>query len=169
MILTNKSRSLQKTIVCETGRSTHHKLTATVLTWTFAKLSAKTIRHGSYKHLKENSFCRQLDKILIQDELYRSSYTYSEVTEIFSILLEKDPAIKSKKIRENHAPFIKKELIKTEEKYARCKKEINKFSALVKKIWNNIYLKTIDTNKHKTGRAFWDATIPFVTNKGTKR
>ena len=84
--------------------------------------------------MKENNFCRQLDKILIQDELYRSSYTYSEVTEIFSILLEKDPAIQSKKIRENQAPSIKKELIKTGEKYARCKKVINKFSALMKKI-----------------------------------
>lgn len=58
--------------------------------------------------MKESNFCRQLDKILIQDELYRSSYTYSEVTEIFSILLEKVPAMQSKKNQRKSGSFHKK-------------------------------------------------------------
>ena len=80
-------------MVCETGLSNHHLLVATVLRWTFAKLPAKTIRYISYEHLNENNFCREIDQILVQDELYRSSYPYSKLTEIFSNLL----AIKSKR------------------------------------------------------------------------
>ena len=71
-ILTNKPCSFQKTIVCETGPCDQNLLPATVLRSTFVKLPAKFIRHRSYKHFPENIFCHELNKVLIQGELYRS-------------------------------------------------------------------------------------------------
>ena len=52
-----------------------------------------TKNQGSTLSIEDKFFCREIDQVLVQDELYRSSYPYSKLTEIFSNLL----AIKSKR------------------------------------------------------------------------
>ena len=54
--LTNKTNSLQKTIVCKTGFSHCHILIATNLTSTFIKLRPKTVKIRSYKNFHETVF-----------------------------------------------------------------------------------------------------------------
>ena len=65
-IITNKPKSFQKTIVCETGLSYYHKLVATIFKSAFIKLPPKVVKYRSYKNFNENKFCLDLDQILIK-------------------------------------------------------------------------------------------------------
>ena len=49
VILTNRAKCFQKTIVCETGLSDCHKLVMTIFRSTFIKLPPKIITYRSYK------------------------------------------------------------------------------------------------------------------------
>ena len=49
VILTNRPKCFQKTIVCETGLSDCYKLVTTIFRYTFIKLPPKIITYRSYK------------------------------------------------------------------------------------------------------------------------
>ena len=87
-------------------------LIVTTLRSTFIKLPPKAVKYRSYKNFNEIAFLHELDQKLIQRDLYRSDDPYLNNTEIFSSILDKHVPIKSKKIRENQAPFMNKALSK---------------------------------------------------------
>ena len=112
VLLTNRPKHFQKTFVCETGLSDHHKLVATFFKSTFSKLPPKDLKYRNFKNFQEGRFLHELDQLLIQENLFRSPKPYSKLTEIYSNLLDQHAPFKIRKVRGNQAPFMNKELSK---------------------------------------------------------
>ena len=100
------------TFVCKTGLSDCHKLVATIFRSTFLKLPPEVVKYRNYKNFNESKFCHDLDQILIKGDLYKAKDPYNKLTNILYNTLEKYAPLKSKRVRGNQPPFIKKELIK---------------------------------------------------------
>ena len=84
-------------------------LVATALRSIFVKISPKKVRYMNYKTFMKETFCYELNQILVQDEIYRSHDPHSRLTELLSNLLEKDDPMKTRGIQ---SPFMTKELSK---------------------------------------------------------
>ena len=112
VLLTNKPNSLQRTGVCETGLNDYHKMVFTIFHSTFIRLPPKIIKYRNYKGFNENIFCHELDQTLLNGEIYKLEDPYSKFAEIFQEILHNHAPLKSKQVRGNHAPFMKKELSK---------------------------------------------------------
>ena len=76
---------------------------ATTLRSTFTKLT---------QELAAIKISMKLFLKLIQGGLYRSRNLYLKLTEIFSSILDKHTPIKSKQVRGNQSPFVKKSVNK---------------------------------------------------------
>ena len=155
-------------------------LVATTMRSTFIKLPPKTIRYRSYKNFCEYDFCRELDQTLIQGDLYRSKDPYSELTKIFSNILDKHAPLKSKKVRGNQAPFMNKSLSNmimtksrirnkylkwpSRENFLHYKKIKNKCNSLVRKSKKQYFQKIRNENSAQS-KPFWNAVKPFMSNK----
>ena len=100
VLLTNRSNSFQKTIVCETGLSDCHMLIATTLRSNFIFFFPKTVKYRRYKNFNETVFLHELDQKLIQADLYCSNDPYLNLTEIFSFIPDKHAKSNLKKLEE---------------------------------------------------------------------
>ena len=92
--------------------SDYHTLVTTIFRSTFIKLSPKIIRYRSYKTFNKQNFAHVLDQKLIEGDIYKASYSYSKLTEIFWEILKKHTPTKLKTTIGKQAPFMKKELSK---------------------------------------------------------
>ena len=89
------------------------RLVLTVLRSSFKKLPPKEITYRSYKNFTQKHFLRDLDRRLIQGEIYKNcNDPYKKLTEIFFEVLDKHAPLKKKKVRGNNAVFMSKELSK---------------------------------------------------------
>ena len=180
VLLTNKPNCFQKTLVCETGLSDHHKLVATFFRSTFVKHPAKEIRYRCYKNFEEDTFRHELDQLLIRGQLYASQDPYSELTSIFSNLLDQHAPVKVKKIRGNQAPFMNRELSKaimdksrsrnkylklpSQKNYLSYKKIKNRSNSVLRKTKRQ-YFSNISKSGKDGRRTFWNTVKPFMSNK----
>ena len=112
--------------------------------------------------------------------MYRSDDPYLNLTEIFSSILNKHAPIKSKKIRENQAPFMNKYLSKiimqkskvrsnylkwpSRENFFTYKKVKHKCNSLVRKSKKG-YFKNLSNANSLHSKSFWNAVQPFVLSK----
>ena len=72
LILTNRPRSFMKSQAFELGLSDSHKLVCSILRASFKKLPPKIITYRDQKDFDQQNFLRDLDKKLVQGELYKS-------------------------------------------------------------------------------------------------
>ena len=76
LILTNRPKYFQKTIVCETGLSDCHKLVTAIFRSTFIKLPPRIITYRSYKTFDKQNFVHELDQRLITGDIYKTKESY---------------------------------------------------------------------------------------------
>ena len=113
LMLTNKPKSFYKSHSFVTGLSDYHKLVVSILRTSFQKLPPKFVIYRNQKNFHESNFLRDLDARLIQGELYKNcDDPYTEISEIFSEVLNYHEPLKQKLARGNHAPFMTRELSK---------------------------------------------------------
>ena len=182
VILTNRPKSFQKTIITETGLSDCHKLVTTILRATFLKLPPKTLRYRSYKSFNKQDFVHELDQRLIQGDIYKTENSYSKLTEIFSEVLEKHAPMKTKIVRGNQAPFMNKKLSKAIMNKSRIKNKYLKWPSRenlldykkIKNKCNNLlkqskkkYFQENASEGSASSKSFWNTVKPFISNKGT--
>ena len=181
VFLTNKPKSFQKTLVCETGLSDCHMLIATALRSTFLKLPPKTVNYRSYKHFDENAFLHELDQALITGDIYLSNDPYQHLTEVLSTILDNHAPMKTKKVRGNQAPFMNRQLSKiimdksrlrnkylkwpSRENFLTYKKVKNRCNNLIKRSKKN-YFENAGGENSSNSKKFWNKVKPFITNKG---
>ena len=72
MLLTNKPNSIQKTGVYETGLSDCLKIIFAIFVSTFISLCPKIIKYQNYKGFNENTFCHELDKSMLKNDISKS-------------------------------------------------------------------------------------------------
>ena len=149
--------------------------------WNFSRLSPEAIYYTNYKNFDESKFTEDLiytDFSLQSDD---PNENYSFLTKESSKIVEKHAPLRKKFIRDNHAPFMNKELRTaiytrsrlhdkfcknpSNENEALHKKQRNKCVSLrrksIKKYFNDITNYEIGTNKN-----FWNLIKPFLTKKG---
>ena len=167
LILTNNSNSFQKSGTTETGLSDFHKLISTFFKSHFSRLSPKAIYYRNYKNFDESKFIEDLiytDFSLQSDD---PNENYSFLKREFSKIVEKDAPLRKKFIRDNHTPFMNKELRKTIYTRSRlrnkfCKSLSNKSEALYKKQQN----KCISLRRKSIKKYFNDTNnYGIATNK----
>ena len=180
VMLTNRPKYFQKTIVCETGLSDCHKLVTTIFRSAFIKLPPKIITYRSYKTFDKQNFVHELDQRLITGDIYKTKDSYSKLTEIISEVSEKHAPTKPKIIRGNQAPFMNKKLSKSimdksriknmylkwpsRENFLAYKKIKNKCNNLIKKS-KKIYFQVHAGEGSATGKSFWKTFKPFIILK----
>ena len=167
LILTNNSNSFQKSGTTETDLSDFHKLISTFFKSHFSRLSPKAIYYRNYKNFDESKFIEDLiytDFSLQSDD---PNENYSFLKREFSKIVEKDAPLRKKFIRDNHTPFMNKELRKTIYTRSRlrnkfCKSLSNKSEALYKKQQN----KCISLRRKSIKKYFNDTNnYGIATNK----
>ena len=124
LILTNRPKSFQKTVVTETGLSDFHEMTVTVLKSYFKKRRAKIVRYRDCKVFSKTNFVRHLYSILTGYEI--NNIGYDNFHDICMNLLNKYVPIKCKYLRANDGPFMNKELRKAVIFRSRLKNNYNK-------------------------------------------
>ena len=155
LILTNRSKSFQNSMVVETGLSDFHKLTVTVLKTTFRKKSPEVIQYRNYKKCSHANFRNELGYLLNSVNIYDISN--DDFVTTFMDILNKHAPIRKKYIRANDNPFITKELRKehmirsrltnkdykynTDANALAYKKQRNKCVSLPKKSQEDLFLK----------------------------
>ena len=93
-MLTNRSRSLHKTSLIETGLSDCHKMIVSAFTAIFKRLPAKVIAYRNYKTFDHNQFLRNHDQELIKSNSYNDEQKYDILTSIFRQVLDKHAPLK---------------------------------------------------------------------------
>ena len=113
LILTNRPKSFIKSQAFKLGLSDCHKFVCSILRASFKKLPPKIITYRYQKDFHQQNFLRNLDKKLVQEQLYKScDEPYKKLSEFFNVILNYHAPLKEKQGRGNHAPFITKELSK---------------------------------------------------------
>ena len=107
VMLTNRNRSFQNTMVIETGLSDHHKMTITVLKTYFKKKDPIIINYRYYQQLNEFEFRNDLLKLL--ESIENKIMDYDDFSEI---VLDKYAPLKEKILRGSNAPFMNNSLSK---------------------------------------------------------
>ena len=176
VMLTNRIRSFQNTIVFETGLSDHHKMTITVLKAYVPKQAPMLIKYRNYRKFNSEFFRQDLQTAFcnIGDE----SYVTFEST--FKDILNKHAPIKSKIVRANNAPFMNKTLSKAIMTRSRLKRKFhknpnnmnkNRYNQhrnycvnLARRVKKNYY-SNIDINKVNDNKKFWDTIKPCFSEK----
>ena len=114
IILTNRTRSFKNSETIETGLSDFHKLVMTSFRSTFERLRPTKIQYRSYKKFNEADFLKDItvapfDKCL---KIRDSEAAYDSFKDTFLNITNKHAPLKrTKMIRGNQAPFMKKELL----------------------------------------------------------
>ena len=180
LIITNRPKSFQNSVVIETGLSDFHKMSLTVMKVFYKKQKPNIIEYRDYRNFDNDFFMADL-----RDQI--SKIGYQNVVLNFDLfkktadrMLHKHIPLKKRYVRANEAPFMNKKI----------KKEIMKRSRLKSKFLNskndkdrNIYnkqrnlcvslirqgkkqffnaIKSRDINDNKT---FWKTVKPFFTEK----
>ena len=154
----------------------------TIFRSTFTRLPSKIIKYRNYKGLNENIFCHELDQTLLKGEIYKSEDPYYKSTEIFEEILQKHAPLTSKQVRDNHAPFMNKELSRiimnksrlrnkylkwpSRENFLAYKKVKNKCNILTRKTKKRCFEYIAKNKNFATNKTFWNTVRPFITNKG---
>ena len=113
IMLTNRPRSFHKTSIFETGISNHHKLIFSFFRSYFTRLPPKPIKYRKYKTFDKSKFLHDFDQELLKGAIYQNNEEmYSNFTRIFPNVLNKHAPLKQKKVQENHAPLMTKDLSK---------------------------------------------------------
>ena len=182
LIITNRPRNFMKSQVFELGFSDCHKLVCSILRASFKKLPPKIITYRDQKDFDQQNVLRDLDKKLVQGQLYKSCDEPSKkLSEIFHDILNYHTPLKEKQVRRNHAPFMAKDLSKavmekskarnkylkwpSRENYLSHKKTKNKCNTLTRKAKKNFF-REATKDGIMSNKKFWSTVKPFLTNKG---
>ena len=126
VILTNKPRSFQHTLTCETGLSDHHHMITTFLRSHLVRLKPKKIFYRSYKRFDESMFLEDVKNVNFVCDTEDPDLNYENLINGFCSIIDKHAPLKQKTLRGNEAPFMNKNLRKAIYTRSRLKNRYNK-------------------------------------------
>ena len=124
LLLTNKPMSFQVTNTTETGLNDCHKLILLFMKSYISRLQPKSIFYCNYKNFDKEKF-KDVKVVDFSFSNNDPNENYSVLSDTFSKLVDRHTLLKMKIHRENHAPFISKEMRKAV--YTRSRLSTNKF------------------------------------------
>ena len=177
LLITNSSKSFQKTTTVSTGLSDFHKMSVTVMKTTFEKQKPKIVVYRDFsKYARESCFLE-----LKNDLTKMSVKEYASFESIFLKVLDKHAPQKKKVLRANHKPYVTKDLRRAimkrsflENKYYKNMTEENKkaykkqknFCDRLSRKKKSEYYSNLDTKNITDNKKFWKTVKPLFTDKG---
>ena len=125
VMLTNKTRSFQNSLIVETGLSDFHKLTITVLKKYFKKKDPIIINYRDIKSFDGLKFREDIRNQLEQNR----ELNMEEFKDILTSTWNSHAPIKKKVVRGNNSPFMNKTRSKAFMHRARLKNRYNNFAS----------------------------------------
>ena len=175
LILTNRSKSFQKTTAIETGLSDFHKMTITIMKAVFKKKKPKIIQYREYTKFSNTVFRSELMELLYIHDV--NNIHYNDFDNLVMGSLNTYAPIKYKHIRTNEAPFMNNEfkkaiMVRSKLKniYNRgkgvpahnvYKKQRNLCSNFLKKIKINFY-SNLNPSRISNNKTFWSTMKPYI-------
>ena len=176
-------RSFETTCVIETGLSSFHLITLTVMR-SFKKLKPRVINRRSYKHFPNEVFRESLLGKLSQQTFIKNDYGFEKFCNITLKALDKYAPRKAKHARGNQMPFMTKDLSKNIMKRSRLRnkylknnneenrklyaKQRNYCVSLLRKT-KKAYYENLDERKVSDNKLFWKTVKPSLSEKFNAR
>ena len=129
VMLTNRPRSFQNSVVVGTDLSNHHRMVTTVLKCHFVCLKPIPLQCRNYKTFNPEAFKKDLKSADLNSIIYSSvnpNRAYENFCKCFKEILDRHSPLRYKVIRGNQAPFMSKELSKSIRIRSRLKNRFNR-------------------------------------------
>ena len=123
LIVTNRPKCFQDTVVFETGLSDFHKMSVTVMKMYYAKQKPYLVHYRKFKNFCNDSFIKDTE-LLLSKPCDQQNVPFKILKESVNITLDKHAPLKKRYVRANQTPFMIKTLSKEIMKRSRLR---NKF------------------------------------------
>ena len=111
LIITNRPKCFQDSVVIETGLSDFHKMGATVMKMYYTKQKPSIVRYRKFKNFCNDSFIKDIE-LLLSKLCNQQNVPLKIVKESVNITLVKHAPLKKRYVRTNQSPFMNKKLSK---------------------------------------------------------
>ena len=178
LILTNRPKCFQNSMVLETGLSDFHLLTLSILKTTFRKGPPKVIKYRDYKRYLPLNFQNELKFRLNGIDLTQISN--DEYVSLLMEMLNRHAPLKTKYVRANDQPFMTKQLrrehmkrSRLRNKYRKDRNEVNRIAYTKQRnVCVNLLKKTkisyyehLQPSNISDNKKFWRTVKPLFSEK----
>ena len=180
LILTNRSKSFQDSMVIETGLSDFHKTSLTVMKVFYKKQKPNIITYHSYKHFDNEAFLTDIQNHLSEEYDQNPDLTFSTFKRSIYNILELHAPLKKRYVRANQGSFMNKKSSKEIMKRSRLRnKFLNSKSDIDRKAYNKQrnycaslirrekkeFFSKLNTADISDNKVFWNKIKPLFTDK----
>ena len=181
VILTNKPKHFQHTLIFETGLSDCHMMISTSFKTKLVRLKPKIIAYRKTKNFNVDEFLNEIQNANFVCNTSNADANYDNLINSFSKIVDKHAPIKHRTLRGNQAPFMTRELRKaiynrsrlknrqlknpSTENRLNYKKQRNKCVSLRKKAMKT-YFYTITNSGIISNKIFWNTVNPISPGGG---
>ena len=136
LIITNRPKCFQDSVVTETSLSDFHKMSATVMKMYYTKQKPSIVGYRKFKNFWNDSFIKDIE-LLLSKSCNQQNVTFKILKESVNITLDKHAPSKKRYVRANQSPFMYKKLSKEIMKRSRLRnKFLNTKSDIDRKAYN---------------------------------
>ena len=182
LIITNRPKSFQNSMVIETGLSDFHKMCITVMKMYHSNQKPSIIHYRKFKDFNNDAFIKDL-KTLLSKSFNEETIPFQALRESVNATLEKHTASKTRYNRANQAPYMSKKLGKEIMKRSPLRnKFLNTKSDLDRKVYNKQrnyvvsllrkekkeFYGNLNTSVLTEKKTVWKTVKPFLTEKSKK-
>ena len=183
LIVTNRPKCFQDTVVLETGLSDFRKMSATVLKMYYTKQKPSIVYYRNFKNFCNDSFIKDTE-LLLSKLGDQQNVPFKLLKESVNITLNKHAPLKKRYVRANQSPFMKRKFSKEIMKRSSLRnKFLNTKSNIDRKAYNKKrnYVVSLLRNEKKNfynnletkdvidNGTFWKTAKPLLSEKVTKQ
>ena len=111
LIVTNRPKCFQDTVVFEAGLSDFHKMSVTVMRMYYVKQKPCIVHYRKFKNFCNDSFIKDTE-LLFSKLCDQQNVPFKILKESVNITLDRHAALKKRYFRVNQSPFMNKKLSK---------------------------------------------------------
>ena len=111
MIITNRPKSFQNSMVIETGLSDFHKMCITVMKKYYSKQKPFIIHYRKFKDFNNDSLIKDVQTLLTKS-FNEQAISFQALRKSVNVTLGKNAPTKKQYARANQAPYMNKKLSK---------------------------------------------------------
>ena len=180
LIITNRPKCFQGSMVIETGLSDFHKMSLTVMKVFYKKQPPNIVRYRSYKNFDNELFMNDIENCLAQEYHQNQILKFESFKRNVHHILERHAPLKKRYVRANQAPFMNKKINKEIMKRSRLRnKFLNSKSDIDRKAYNKQhnfcvslikkakkgFFSSLNSRDITDNKIFWKTVKPFLTDK----
>ena len=165
LIITNRPKCFQDSVVIETGLSDFHKMSATVMKMYYTKQKPSIVRYRKFKNFCNDSFIKDIE-LLLSKLCHQQNVPFKILKESVNITLDKHAPLKQRYVRANQSPFMNKKLSKEIMKRSRLRnKFLNTKSDIDRKAYNKQRNYVVNLLRNEKNNFYSSLDTKVVTDK----